>query len=184
MGISGRLCLPSSGWFWTYHYWDRHYMDLSWGPTDTNPWPPYSPTDFPADPCFSYFSSFPSFTIFLLYFQLMLPSLSSSFTYHLWSTLLALSLPLQHTQTLYLLYLLSASLYHATQKQNKSLSFSGPGEKPYKCNVTGCTWKFPRSDELNRHKRKHSGERPYLCTKCNRNFARSDHLKQHQRIHR
>ncbi|TEA32018.1 hypothetical protein DBR06_SOUSAS5110032, partial [Sousa chinensis] len=45
------------------------------------------------------------------------------------------------------------------------------GGKPYKCNVKGCTRAFSHSDELNRHKRKHTGERPYLCTKCKSNFA-------------
>ncbi|EPQ08017.1 Krueppel-like factor 8 [Myotis brandtii] len=56
-------------------------------------------------------------------------------------------------------------------------------ERPYKCNVKGCTWEFARSDELKRHNKKHSGERPYLCTLCDRRFARSDHLKQHQKVH-
>lgn len=97
MEISGRLCLPSCGWFWPYLYWDWHYMDLSWGPTDRYPWP-YFLTDFPADLCFAYFSSFPSFTIFLLSFQLTLPFLFSSFTYHLWSPLLSHSL--SHSNTL------------------------------------------------------------------------------------
>lgn len=92
--------------------------------------------------------------------------------------------PSSHSQVLFLLHSLPTSLCHATQKHDKSLSFLGPGEKPYKCPVNGCMWAFSRSDELNRHKRKHTGERPYLCTQCNRNFARSDHLKQHQRVHR
>ena len=42
----------------------------------------------------------------------------------------------------------------------------------------------PLSSDLNRHKKRHTRERPYLCTICDKDFARSDHLKQHQRVHR
>ena len=31
------------------------------------------------------------------------------------------------------------------------------GEKPYSCDWPGCHWKFSRSDELARHRRKHTG---------------------------
>lgn len=67
---------------------------------------------------------------------------------------------------------------------NKPLFLSGSGEKPYKCTMPGCSWKFSRSDELNRHKRKHTGLRPYPCPKCNKNFARSDHLRNHEKMHK
>lgn len=65
-----------------------------------------------------------------------------------------------------------------------SLSVSSAGERPYACHITGCTWTFSRKDELIRHKRKHSGERPYLCPQCNKAFARSDHVRQHQKFHK
>ncbi|PIO32313.1 hypothetical protein AB205_0125330 [Aquarana catesbeiana] len=44
--------------------------------------------------------------------------------------------------------------------------------------------KFSRSDELSRHKRSHSGVKPYQCTVCEKKFARSDHLSKHMKIHR
>lgn len=67
---------------------------------------------------------------------------------------------------------------------NKPLFLSGSGEKPYKCPTEGCPWKFSRSDELNRHKRKHTGLRPYVCEMCDKNFARSDHLRNHIKMHK
>lgn len=44
--------------------------------------------------------------------------------------------------------------------------------------------RFSRSDELSRHKRSHSGVKPYQCAACQKRFARSDHLAKHVRIHR
>lgn len=57
------------------------------------------------------------------------------------------------------------------------------GEKPYKCKWTGCDWQFARSDELTRHSRKHTGQRPFQCRLCNRSFSRSDHLALHVKRH-
>ncbi|RCN51853.1 zinc finger, C2H2 type [Ancylostoma caninum] len=78
------------------------------------------------------------------------------------------------------------------------------GEKPYCCSWEGCEWKFARSDELTRyiynylksshgkfprqlwiqrHKRKHTGDRPFQCSLCDRAFSRSDHLSLHMKRH-
>ncbi|GIY47361.1 hypothetical protein CEXT_432531 [Caerostris extrusa] len=57
------------------------------------------------------------------------------------------------------------------------------GEKPYQCNWKGCGWKFARSDELTRHYRKHTGDRPFQCRLCERAFSRSDHLSLHMKRH-
>ncbi|PRD33705.1 UNVERIFIED_CONTAM: dar1 [Trichonephila clavipes] len=57
------------------------------------------------------------------------------------------------------------------------------GEKPYKCSWTECDWRFARSDELTRHTRKHTGDKPFKCRVCERAFARSDHLALHMKRH-
>ncbi|MGH0188126.1 UNVERIFIED_CONTAM: hypothetical protein FKN15_027728 [Acipenser sinensis] len=56
-------------------------------------------------------------------------------------------------------------------------------EKPYHCTWQGCGWKFARSDELTRHYRKHTGQRPFQCQRCERAFSRSDHLALHKKRH-
>lgn len=57
------------------------------------------------------------------------------------------------------------------------------GEKPYICTWEGCTWRFARSDELTRHYRKHTGDKPFKCNICDRAFSRSDHLSLHMKRH-
>lgn len=44
--------------------------------------------------------------------------------------------------------------------------------------------RFSRSDELSRHRRSHSGVKPYQCVVCEKKFARSDHLSKHLKVHR
>lgn len=48
----------------------------------------------------------------------------------------------------------------------------------------GCNMSFTRSEHLARHKRKHTGERPFTCPFCSKNFSRLDNLRQHkQTVH-
>lgn len=62
-------------------------------------------------------------------------------------------------------------------KKNKGRTFQCSGYP--ECNMT-----FTRSEHLARHIRKHTGERPFECTRCSRKFSRLDNLRQHkQTVH-
>ncbi|XP_078267906.1 early growth response protein 1-B-like [Rhinoraja longicauda] len=58
-----------------------------------------------------------------------------------------------------------------------------PHERPYACPMDTCDRRFSRSDELTRHIRIHTGQKPFQCRICMRNFSRSDHLTTHIRTH-
>lgn len=58
-----------------------------------------------------------------------------------------------------------------------------PHERPYPCPVDSCDRRFSRSDELTRHIRIHTGQKPFHCRICMRSFSRSDHLTTHVRTH-
>jgi len=60
---------------------------------------------------------------------------------------------------------------------------TGPAPRSFTCPVQDCGRSFSRSDELARHGRVHSGERPFACSVCSRAFSRRDHLSTHVRTH-
>ncbi|KAF4519597.1 hypothetical protein B566_EDAN003764 [Ephemera danica] len=51
------------------------------------------------------------------------------------------------------------------------------GERPYWC--LECGKKFAHVSNLLRHRKLHSGERPFTCSSCERSFSRSDKLVSH-----
>ena len=53
--------------------------------------------------------------------------------------------------------------------------------RPYLCPWRCCGKRFRRSDEVKRHYRCHTGEKPFICQYCGRGFSRSDHQKNHTR---
>lgn len=57
------------------------------------------------------------------------------------------------------------------------------GERPFVCSWAYCGKRFTRSDELQRHRRTHTGEKRFQCSECNKKFMRSDHLSKHIRTH-
>ena len=57
------------------------------------------------------------------------------------------------------------------------------GEKPFPCDFPNCSWRFPTSSKLARHRRTHTNERRHTCTACGKAFGRTEHLAQHVAIH-
>ncbi len=54
------------------------------------------------------------------------------------------------------------------------------GEKPYSCDV--CAKKFARSNALTEHKRVHTVEKPYQCDSCQKKFSQLSNLKHHKKV--
>ncbi|KAJ2162071.1 hypothetical protein GGF46_000946 [Coemansia sp. RSA 552] len=58
-------------------------------------------------------------------------------------------------------------------------------DRKFVCDWANCGQSFDRIEHLNRHKRRHTGEKPYRCVvaRCSKLFSRFDNMVQHVGIH-
>ena len=73
--------------------------------------------------------------------------------------------------------------YFARKTHRRTHERTHTGERPYRCEVTGCDWKFGHPSDLIRHSRTHTGEQPYKCSECPRRFSVRSNCNRHRKAH-
>jgi len=73
------------------------------------------------------------------------------------------------------------SVPHSALQRRKSRSMNC--SKDYVCELCKPNKRFVQLAHLRIHQRKHTGERPFVCSFCNKSFAQLGNLKTHQRKH-
>lgn len=90
-----------------------------------------------------------------------------------------------HSQIVRTLRVTFLILMSSCKNDTQSSSASSLQSQPRETSDVLCPpRRFSRSDELSRHRRSHSGVKPYQCIVCEKKFARSDHLSKHLKVHR
>ncbi|XP_032438788.1 early growth response protein 4-like [Xiphophorus hellerii] len=108
----------------------------------------------------------------------VISSAPSTLDAHLLSSLLQGAFPMVNLSSVH-----AAGAPKQQRAGRRAHARGGVKPKPFPCSVQGCERRFSRSDELNRHVRIHTGQKPFQCTICARSFSRSDHLTTHTRTH-